>query len=382
MVQEVLSVNLLLRLVRLGMGMEKADGSDSAGFDSLLPADRLSEVWQEAFAEGARQGVAAIMMDGLQRLLDSGTLQSELQPPREVKMKWAAHTVAVERRYRHHETVIAKLAGFYATHDVRMMLLKGYGLSLLYPVPSHRPCGDIDIWLHGDQQRADSLLSREMGIKIDEGHHHHTVFHVDGAMVENHYDFLNIHAHLSSRQLERELKRLAASGGETVMVGGSEVILAPADFNALFLLRHAGAHFAAEEIKLRHVLDWVVFLNRYSKEVDWDSFLQTVRRQNMHRLLHCLNGICIEHFGVPASVFPPFERDRDLEERVLQDILHPQYPDKSALRGNLFRSFCFRLRRWWGNRWKHRMVYREGLFLTFLVQIRSHLMKPGEWACF
>ncbi len=371
---------LLFRLLRLGMGREKADGSDSVGFESLLSADTLNEVWQEVLTAGAQQGIAAIMMDGLQRLIEAGKLNKELQPPREVKMRWAAHTVQVERQHHHHETAISHLAGFYSTHGVRMMLLKGYGLSLLYPIPSHRPCGDIDIWLYGDQQRADSLLRSERGVKVDEDHHHHTVFHFEGVMVENHYDFLNIHAHLSSRELEKELKALANSGHTTVKVADTEVHLPSADLNALFLLRHAGAHFAAGEIMLRHVTDWAVFLLRHHNDIDWQRLMRTVKQQNMHRFLHCLNGICIEHLGVPADIFPDFERDTELEARMLNDILYPQYLDKSALHSNFFRNFMFRLHRWWGNRWKHRMVYREGLLLTFLVQIRSHLMKPGEWA--
>ncbi len=73
-----------------------------------------------------------------------------------------------------------------------------------YPNPAHRPCGDIDIWLYGEQEKGDKLLQKK-GIAIDSSHHHHTVFHVNGVMVENHYDFINIHAHLSSRTLEQEL---------------------------------------------------------------------------------------------------------------------------------------------------------------------------------
>lgn len=45
-----------------------------------------------------------------------------------------------------------------------MVLLKGYCLSLNYPKPNHRPCGDIDIYLCGDGDKADDLLLSERGI--------------------------------------------------------------------------------------------------------------------------------------------------------------------------------------------------------------------------
>lgn len=90
------------------------------------------------------------------------------------------------------------------------MLLKGYGVSLDYPIPAHRPCGDIDIWLFGQQEHADALLHREKGTAINLEKHHHTVFSLDGITVENHYDFLNVHAHASNREIEKKLQELAA----------------------------------------------------------------------------------------------------------------------------------------------------------------------------
>lgn len=123
---------------------------------------------------------------------------------RPLRLQWAVTTEQVAQCYDYQKGVIGRLARFDAQHNIPMMLLKGYGLSLNYPVPQHRPCGDIDIWLYGRQEEADDLLRREKGIAIDEDKHHHTVFHVDGVMVENHYDFLNIHAHRSNCAIERE----------------------------------------------------------------------------------------------------------------------------------------------------------------------------------
>ena len=74
-------------------------------------------------------------------------------------------------------------------------------------------------------------------------------------------------------------------------------------------------------------------------------------------------------------MIPAFDRDPALEERVLADILQPEFSETPPA-GGLLRTVWFRTRRWWCNRWKHRIVYSEGLLWTFLVQVRSHLMKP------
>lgn len=54
---------------------------------------------------------------------------------------------------------------------------------------------------------------------------------------------------------------------------------------------------------------------------------------NMHRFLNCINAISINNIGVDAKLFPSFERDLKLEERVLNDILHPEFSEKFPEKG-------------------------------------------------
>lgn len=63
-------------------------------------------------------------------------------------------------------------------------LLKGLGLSIYYPRPEHRECGDIDLWL--DNCDKGNRLIEELGIKINYDSEKHAVFHYKGVMVENH----------------------------------------------------------------------------------------------------------------------------------------------------------------------------------------------------
>lgn len=359
------NIRFLFQLVRAGLYLPERT-------DLIIP-DRID--WPSIYAAASEQGVLTIAWDGLQRLIADGVLPLEVQPPRTLRMQWAYNVERMEQTYARQQKAIGRLSGFYGKHGIRMMILKGYGLSLNYPVPEHRPCGDIDIWLYGRQRQADELLRSTYGTKIDEDKHHHTVFHIDGVMVENHYDFLNIHSHLSNRGIERQLQALATQPGETADVNGNTIYLPPADFNALFLLRHAAAHFAAAEIGLRHVVDWALFVHKYHDKIDWAQLETVAAEQNMHRFLHSLNAMSIDVLGIRSECFPAFERDEALEQRVLNDILHPEF-DEQAPQGNIVNGQSWRFRRWWANRWKHRMVYKENLILTFFVQIHSHLLKP------
>lgn len=265
-----------------------------------------------------------------------------------------------------------------------MMLLKGYGLSLNYPVPSHRPVGDIDIYLWGRWAEADRMVEEKLGIQVDNSHHHHSVFGFEGYSVENHYDFVNVHSHRSSSSVEALFKGLAQDKGRAVchlLPGGTEIFLPSPDLNALFIARHCAAHFAAEKMNLRQLLDWALFAAGHHQEVDWNLFWSEAEKMGMEKFVLCINAIAAEQLGFDASIFHTPEEfrgfsahNRVLVARVLEDILSPA--DFNATGLPPVRYIWTRLRCWWHNRWKHRIVYSDSLFSTFFVQLRSHLMKP------
>lgn len=332
--------------------------------------------WHKVYKIANKQGVTAIIWDTISKLANEGKIPPEQMPNRALKLQWALSAENISARYHRQKVLIEKLAKFYSEHGIKMMLLKGYSLSLYYPTPEHRECGDIDIWLYGEQQKADKLLNELKGVEIDEDKHHHTTFVIDGIMVENHYDFLNVHAHTSNKDIEKELQRLSKeNAGIEYRIGDSVVMLPPANLNALFLLRHTAAHFAAVEIGLRHIIDWTLFVKNNYADIDWSWLYGIAKRHNMEKFLNCLNAISIDYFGLDSKMLPEFKRDPKLEERVFNDIISPEFTEKMPSKG-IIRRLLFRYRRWWANRWKHRIVYREGLLKTLIVQIYSHLLKP------
>ena len=359
----------------------------SAVFENICKTNHVD--WSGLNAISAQQNISAIVWDNIQQAIADELIPIEQQPTKAQKIQWALATEQVERKYARQKAVIAKLARFFAEHDIKMMILKGYGLSLNYPVPNHRQCSDIDIWLFEEhqapdgqinrlsaQQKADNLLREHFNIDIDEDKHHHTVFYVDGVMVENHYDFLNIHAHRSNRVIEARLQALAQQEMEEIDVEGSAVYLPSPDFHALFMLRHSASHFAAERIVIRHLLDWRYFVEKYAKKIDWAGLNAIAEQMNMHRFLNCMNAICIDKLGLPSNAVPAFERDKLLEERVWNEILQPEFAEEKPKNAGYIKSWSYMFRRWWANRWKHRIVYNEGLVKTFIVQVWSHLLKP------
>ena len=348
-----------LSLVKLGIGHRSA-----------LP-DVVD--WKAIKALADKQGLTAIIVDGIEQLPDAK------RPPKEFLLQWIGEVFQnYENRYKLYQRTIAELAGWYNTHGYKMMVLKGYACSIDWPRPEHRPCGDIDIWLFGKQKEADAALAasskfHDPSFKIDSSHHHHTVFDWCGFSVENHYDFVNVYAHKSSAELEKVFKELGENDSHSVEVLGEKVYLPSPNLHALFLIRHMVSHFAAAEITLRQVLDWAFFVQ--ANTIDWQWLLQTLDRVGMKQYLAVVNAICTRHLGFSPELFPKLPVDEALVERSLNDILHPEIEREHKY--NHVREIIFRFQRWWKNGWKNQMVYKESRWQLLFTQMWSHILKPS-----
>ena len=417
--------NDFLQLVRLGIGHQA--GPLSANPD-----------WEAIYAQAQKHALPAVLVDGINDVRckrddvrcegeshTSAIIHQPSFPPKELMLQWIGETLqSFEMPRKVYLQAVASLAGFYNAHGYRMMVLKGYACSLNWPRPEHRPCGDIDIWLFGQQQEADAAMEKAIGIEVDTSHHHHTVFSWGGFIVENHYDFVNVHSYRSSRRMERLFKELGAFeqknenqneklsqktlktlkgygfAHQPVELMGERLWLPSPNLHALFLLRHLGAHFAAIDISLRQLLDWAFFAEKHtgdvrckteevrcedkshtsaikhqpSQEVDWEWLQGVLEEYGMSQFFHCVNAICVEDLGFAEEVFPKGDFDPLLKQRILTDILAPEYPREEP--AGFIPKMTYKYRRWQGNAWKQRLVYDDNRFVSFWTGLGEHLFRP------
>ena len=318
-----------------------------------------------------KQGLTAIVVDGIEEIPDTK------RPPKELLLQWIGEAFkSYENRYKLYQRAIAELAGWYNTHGYKMMVLKGYACSLNWSKPEHRPCGDIDIWLFGKQKEADADLTKDKRIVIDKSHHHHTVFNWGEFTVENHYDFVNVHAHRSSAELEKVFKELGKDDSHSVDVLGETVYLPSPNLHALFLIKHMVSHFAAAEISLRQVLDWAFFVEKHHKGIDWEWLQNMLEKYHMKDFFNLVNAICIEDLGFAADLFPSVQLLPSLKERVLQDILEPEFVTEEP-KGFISRMI-YKYKRWQGNAWKQKLCYEESRWEMFWTGIWAKILKPAS----
>ena len=223
------STEVLIKLIRLALGNESC-GS--------LP---LSVDWREVIDLSFEQGVAAIAVDGLQRIYDSLELRDEsletLDSPEleDLKYEWFGEVMNAEQEYGIRVGLVERLRGL----GVPLKVLKGVAFAGYYPIAAHRNSGDIDVYCPGGAFEALNKAVEARGIGVDRRIRLHSQFSVDGVLVENHRYLVD------DERMNAELLEVMAED--------------EALFDALFCLLHARKHFLTEGgIQLRHVCDWAM----------------------------------------------------------------------------------------------------------------------------
>lgn len=360
------SVEVLFHLLRIALGKEEP---------SSLPNDVN---WQEVYELSLKQGVGAIACDGMLAL-------KECSIDEELRYKWMGQSMVIEQKYYQHKKAIAELADFYHRHNIQMMLLKGYGLSLNYPIPEHRPSGDIDIFLLkkteydkgtfsllcGNEiaKDADLLVYKELGIDVSKSEdEHHSHFQFNNIVVENHYEIGNTYSRRKEEVvLESQLELLVK---EKYVVGDNANLYFPSvDFNAVFLMKHLYSHCIGEKNSIRQLLDWALFLDRYNEYIDWNRVMEIWRITGLKPFANIINHLVIRLQFIGEAIIPEIECMPTYENYILEDVINGISRGNSTLSNLLY---------YYKQRKKYTMLSHRGWLSRTFDSFYLHLFKHRD----
>ena len=364
------SVEVLFKLIRVALGDE---------IDYLLPNDNDVD-WEEMFNLSLKQDVVNLAYDGLQNLLCARPeMKSHFCKPKweELRYKWLGYRMVAEQRYETYSKIVSDLADLYSSHDYQMLLLKGYGLSLYYPIPSHRSIGDIDISVMRQgqivehvQADADRFLQKELGMIIEKskkGHHSH--FTYKNILVENHYEYSNTYFGTSKEMmLESILQSLAKENRKSIAVFGKTIYLPSSTFSAIFLMWHMSTHFCASRLSLRQLCDWRQFLVAEYKNVDWPYVNDVYKKCGLELFSKMINGLLVRYLGMDLDYFNDYYHGLEYDDRVINDMFSIKEYNTVLSRIKRFPSFG----------WKFRMVYQSHWLGVMIRSSFLHLFQKDD----
>ena len=324
------------------------------------------EEWERCFRLSVAQGVSALAWGRIMQL------PPEMRPPLGVKLTWASRVEMYEKTYRRYCHTAVELSEYYAHHGIVMMQMKGVGLSTLYPVPTYREGGDIDIYTYSaDRDRmsdeeanrlADELMLRD-GVDVDTDYPKHSKFYYKGIPIENHKTFLNVDNFKIAAQIDQILRR--EMNPQPTPLANGQVMTPSGVFNTLFIAFHALQHYGSG-LALHHLCDWAVILKHYGlnipDEVTDSQFLTD---------LAAMTRLCNEYLGTKIRV----EGGEAVAALLLDEMLNPQRTEPLPTT-NRVGIIAFKIKRMLRAHRKKNKVLYSSLWNRVWTSVISHIRNP------
>lgn len=239
--------------------------------------------WDKLMDLSTEQGLLTWVWDGICKL------PFELLPPRQQRINWGLSAQEIWDHYEKQQQVLIELISICNQHNIRILLLKGIELSYLYPKPQSRYCGDIDIYTFDDFDNFNSIFEKQL--KYVEGKH--TVFYIDGVMVENHHEFLN-----PDTKRKIEINNYFKSHLNEIRITDSGYFLMDPMTNMIFLTMHTIKHLNVDAyVPVRTIMDFALFLDTHRKELPPSKChdeLKKVRLEKGFEILLCMSEFFLQ----------------------------------------------------------------------------------------
>lgn len=294
-------MNLFFELLQMAVGRRESL--------SRFPSDR--DEWETLLDSAVKHNLLGVTFPAMDELHDTGKV------PLSVYSRWA---LAAEKTAEKNASLLEecrKLSALFASAGFRSCVLKGQGVASLYPDPSLRQSGDIDIWVEGSREAVLSYLRTVCPVgKVV--YHHCDARLVEGTEVEVHFTPSWMNSPSRNKRLQHYFASVA---GEQFSNISEELGFAVPTlrFNAVYLLIHIYRHVLEEGIGLRQLLDYYYLLTHLDAASREDAAAD-LRKLGLEGFAAAVCFVLQEVFAAPSSILP-FSPDSRKGGFLLEEIL-------------------------------------------------------------
>ncbi len=301
-----------IELLRAGLWGEKAD-------ESLF---RGGVDWKEVLKIARQQTVQGVVCDSIE------TLPAELWPPKEVLHRLMMDRTKNVQMHGLLNRIVKDVVAELDSNGVPSVLLKGQGVAQNYRRPESRSCGDIDLYVGMDNfHKAGEIIGRMTGEESGPESDHHIQLHFKGVEIELHKKADYMPGIRMNRDLQAWTVASLDQNSGTPRLGtwdnsGTAVQLAPATFDAFFILHHAVRHMTTGGIGFRQLCDWTMYLHKHHAQVDTSLLQEKLERFRMTSVWEEFGILAVNILGLPAEELPlaPARMDSAKTEKILRQI--------------------------------------------------------------
>ena len=275
-------IELFFHLIRCGIGRQ-----------GELPHTPSHDEWKELFEIAKKQTLAGIAFAAVERL------PQQQRPPKEIILQLYTLCDRIKRENCELDKKADAVSQKFRSEGFNNCILKGQGIAQLYPNPSLRTPGDIDIWLGGGDKKIIEYVRKHIPNSLPT--YHHIDFPIlPGLEIEVHYRPSWLYNPFANKRLQRFFEENAATqfGNNITTTGGSSFPVPTVAFNRVYILLHIYRHLFQEGIGLRQLLDYYFVLNHGFSQEEGKECAKTLKELGLEKFAAATTYILQEKFGL------------------------------------------------------------------------------------
>ena len=198
-----------------------------------------------------------------------------------------------------------KLIKLLDANDIPCVILKGSAAAIYYQKPFLRAMGDVDLLVPHDKFYEAVKVLEDNGYNYEHGkdengnrpkYVRHFNYNKNGIEFE-------LHHHFSSPGFDMDtILEHAIENREYHDLDGYKIPILPNITNGLVLLGHINQHLNNNNLGLRQMLDWEMYVHNVMNPDLWNEFIRYANDIGLDCLANNVTYICNKYFGLPYNI--------------------------------------------------------------------------------
>ncbi len=224
------------------------------------------------------------------------------------------------------------------------VLLKGQGLSALYPKTCVRSCGDIDLYIgEKEYEKACTIINDMLGIDNDTDYIREQKIHYhvekDGVIYEVHRIIIDKRKYVGNNSNINSISHdiLSSEHLHTIDIQDKAIRIPSAEFNTWYIFFHLYKHFL-KGVGIRQFIDWLFFI-KTNKDFDIQKLQNNLKAIGLVKEWNHLGYILTHYLGLPTEDFPLYDAEHHImSDYNIQSIIYCGDFGKNASRNLPFKN--------------------------------------------
>lgn len=288
--------------------------------------------WEVLYEFAKKQTIVGVMFAGVEKLA------KEQRPPKQILMNWYMLVEHVKKRNVRLNEAVIEVTSQFERDGFPNCVLKGQGNALMYPDPSLRVPGDIDLWPLAERKKIFRYV-RQRFPNTEMLYHHLEFPIVKDVMTEVHFFPMFLNNPLYNRRFQKWMASVAKQQCENRVELPQGSFCKPTDdFNVVYQLAHIRHHFFDEGIGLRQLLDYYYLLKSEKAVAQRDDLLRLLKNTGLLDFAGAVMYAMKEVFGLEEAYWLTQPRDKIGKMLVEEILMTGNFGHQDSRFGNLKKS--------------------------------------------